>query len=505
MSGGGLSLVSGGAPPARPAAMNLAAFVLAAGEAAPERVAMVVARPQGAERWSHARLTAAVRGVAAGLLARGLVPGDRVLLRLSDGPEVPLAFLGAIAAGLVPMPTTAALTSAEVTALARRLAPALVVAGEGVARPEGDRPVLSADALRAMEAGPGADWHMGDPERPAYVLATSGTTGRPSLVVHAHRAILSRVLMRSAWQGLTAGDRVMHAGAMGWSYTLGAGFLDPIAAGGVAVVPLADAAALPLLARRHDVTILAAVPGIYRRLLRAGLPPLPRLRHGLSAGETLPPALRAAWRQATGTDLHEALGMSEISTWCSGSPARPAPEGTAGYPQPGRRVAILGEDGLPLPRGEPGVLAVARDDAGLALSYLDDPEGWQARFRGDWFVTGDLGVMAADGAIRTLGRADDLMNAGGHRVSPVEVEAAFEGLAGLAAIAVAEVPVASGASVIGAAFAGAVDEAVLAARAGERLARWKQPRLWRRIEALPLTRAGKLDRRAVAALLAAAP
>mgnify|MGYP006191981817 CR=1 FL=1 len=90
-----------------------------------------------------------------------------------------------------------------------------------------------------------------------------------------------------------------------------------------------------------------------------------------------------------GTDLHEAMGASEISTFLSGSPDRPAPMGTAGFPPPGRHVAILGDDG-PLPPGQPGALAVRRDDPGLFLGYLDDPDATHACFRGDWFLTGDM-------------------------------------------------------------------------------------------------------------------
>ncbi|MFN7053108.1 MAG: AMP-binding protein, partial [Gemmobacter sp.] len=116
---------------------------------------------------------------------------------------------------------------------------------------------------------------------------------------------------------------------------------------------------LPLLLKRFDATILAAAPGVIRQMLRTTLPALPKLRHGLSAGESLLPALRQDWRDRTGTDLHEALGMSECSTFISGSPARPAPEGCAGYPQPGRRVAVLGAEG-PVLRGEAGTLAVHR-------------------------------------------------------------------------------------------------------------------------------------------------
>lgn len=492
-----LSRVDDGAPPPCPAPFNLAEDVLAAGLATPDRIALQILRPVGAERWSHARLRAAVLGTGAGLLAQGLVPGDRVLMRLGNTADFPVLFLGAIAAGLVPVPTSAQLTAPEVTALADALRPALVVAGAGVARPAGDWALATeADLRRWHDLAPCA-FDRGDPGRLAYMVFTSGTTGRPRAVMHAHRAIRARRMMWDGWYGLTAADRVLHAGAFNWTYTLGTGLMDPWAAGATALIPAAgvDVAALPLLLKRFDATIFAAAPGVYRQMLRAPLPGLPKLRHGLSAGEKLPEATRAAWAQATGTPVYEAFGMSEISTFLSGSPARPAPDGTLGYPQAGRRVAILDAQGQPVPRGTPGTIAVDRRDPGLFLGYFEAPDDTAARFAGDWFLTGDTGVMAEDGAIAYLGRGDDMMNAGGYRVSPLEVEAAMAAHPAIQDCAAVEVRVKAEASVIALAYTGTpVTAGELAAFAAARLARYKQPRLWRHVETLPRGANGKLLR-----------
>lgn len=479
-------------------AFNMAAHVLARGAATPDRMAMQILRPTGAERWSYARLIAAVRGAGSGLLALGLAPGDRVLLRLGNSPEFPVAFLGAIAAGLVPVPTSAQLTGPEITAMAARLAPKLVVAAEGIALPEGETPVLPAAHLAAMADLAPCDWAMGDAERLAYIVFTSGSSGRPQAVAHAHRAILARALMHRGWEGLGPEDRLLHAGAFNWTYTLGTGLMDPWMLGATALIPAAGVTPeqLPLLLRRFDATIFAAAPGVIRQMLRATIPALPRLRHGLSAGERLIPALRQSWRDATGTDLHEALGMSECSTFISGSPDRPAPEGTAGFPQPGRRIAVLDATGAPATEGE---LAVAADDPGLMLGYLDAPEATAARLRDGWFMTGDRVRLTAEGAVEYLGRTDDQMNPGGFRVSPLEVEAALAGLPGIEELAVAEVELAPGTTVI-AAFCRSpapLDEARLKAEAAGRLARYRQPRIWQRVDALPRNANGKLDRRAL--------
>lgn len=478
---------------------NLAEHVLTAGLAMPDRLALAVVSSARADRWSHARLRRAVLGAAAGLLDRGVQPGDRVLLRIGNEPAFPIAYLACIAAGIVPVPTSAMLTEAEITRISNDIRPALVIAGAGIALPQDDTPRLAAHDLAAMGTLPPAAFQRGDPDRLAYIVYTSGTSGRPRAVMHAHRAILARAMMFDGWYGLRASDRLLHAGAFNWTFTLGTGLMDPWTLGATALIP-ADGTAIeqiPLLARRHGATIIAAAPGVFRRMLRADWAPLPELRHALAAGERLDPELRRQWQARTGTDLHEAMGMSECSTFLSGSPARPAPEGTAGYPQPGRRVAILSPEGQPLPAGKPGVLAVHRSDPGLFLGYLGQPDETAEKFQGDWFLTGDLAVAAEDGAISTLGRADDMMNAGGYRVAPAEVEDALAPVPGAGDVAVTELPVASGASIIAAFWTGPATTQAMRDAAEARLARYKQPREFIRIDALPRTPTGKINRRAL--------
>ncbi|NTT87477.1 class I adenylate-forming enzyme family protein [Tabrizicola fusiformis] len=482
--------------PPCPAPFNLAAHALARAGALADKSALQVIRPQGAERWSYGRLEAAVRGFGSALLARGLLPGERVLLRLGNSAAFPVGFLGAIAAGLVPVPTSAALTGPEVTRLAARIAPALVLAEAGVALPDHPAPVMTAAEVLAAEALPPCDWAMGDPDRLAYIVFTSGSTGAPLAVAHAHRALWARGMMHQGWEGLGEGDRLLHAGAFNWTFTLGTGLLDPWVNGATALIPGPGVmpAQLPLLMKRFDATILAAAPGVIRQMLKAPVPALPRLRHGLVAGEALAPSLRDQWRRATGTDLHEALGMSECSTYLSGNPARPAPEGFTGYPQPGRQLRLID-----------GQIALHRSDPGLMLGYLDAPEATAARFDGDWFLTGDLAEAGPDGALRFLGRADDMMNPGGFRVSPLEVEGALAGAEGVTDLAVCEIALRPGVSVIACAYVAAADlEPALIARADQSLARWKQPRLYRRLPALPRNANAKLNRRALRAELESA-
>ena len=478
--------------------MNLAEHVLRAGEARPDKLALSVVGPSRADRWSYARLITAVRGTATGLQRAGLQPGDRLLMRLGNTPGFPVAYLGAIAAGIVPVPTSAMLTGREVTKIAAEIDPAAIMAGDGIALPDHPAPIIPESALTAFAALPPADYTQGDPERLGYIVYTSGSSGQPRAVMHAHRAILARQMMFDGWYALKESDRLMHAGAFNWTFTLGTGLMDPWTLGATALIPAEGVALeqIPLLAARHGATILAAAPGVFRRLLRADWAPIPSLRHGLAAGERLDPGLRDAWLARCGTDLHEAMGASEISTFISGSPARPAPPGTAGYPQPGRHIAVLGEDG-PLPAGQPGALAVRRDDPGLFLGYLDQPQETAERFRGTWFLTGDQALIDKAGAVTLLGRADDIMNAGGFRVAPPEIEELLSSHPQAGDVAAAELQVGPGSSIIAAFFTGPADPEDLRALAEAGLARYKQPRAYIRVEALPRTPTGKINRRAL--------
>ncbi len=358
------------------------------------------------------------------------------------------------------------------------------------------------DVAALMNHSP-TDYVMGNPDRLAYLVFTSGSSGTPKPVAHAHRAIWARQMMWDGWYGLTPDDRVLHAGAFNWTFTLGTGLLDPWAIGATALIPAPGTApeALALLLKRHDATLFAAAPGVFRKLLAGDAPlPLPTLRHALAAGEKLPEALRSRWQAATGTTIHEALGMSECSTFVSGSPTRPAPEGTLGYPQPGRRIAIVTPEGAEVAPGETGILAIHRSDPGLMLGYLTQ-DGPDLPLTCDWFVTGDLVSADPDGALRYHGRRDDLMTTGGFRISPLEVEAAFQGALGLTDCAAAPVTVKADTAVIALAHVGDASEPDLRALAEARLARYKQPRLYIALSALPRSANGKLDRRALAQLL----
>ncbi len=360
---------------------------------------------------------------------------------------------------------------------------------------------MIAGAPRASFADTAAD-------DPAFLVYTSGTTAKPKGVLHAQRSAWGRRPMYQGWYGIGAGDRMLHAGAFNWTFTLGTGLTDPWANGATSIVYTGekDPAVWPRLIASTGATLFAAVPGVYRQMLKYADPTRDRLgalRHGLMAGETPPPGLFEDWEARTGRPLYEALGMSEISTYVSSGPDVPRRPGAIGKPQPGRRVAVLPLEGgtEPLPPDSEGLLAVHRSDPGLMLGYWRWPQEEAQVYRGDWFIGGDLAAMDADGYVTHLGRANDLMKAQGYRVSPLEVEAVLAEHPGIAEVACAEVAVRDDVSVI-AAFIVAKEGSSTDAReidrfAAERLAAYKRPRAIAFVAALPRTANGKLMRAAL--------
>ena len=495
-----LSVFSSTPHPACPAPFNLAAHVLAGGVLHGDTTALQVLRPDGAERWTYRQLIAAVRGFGTGLLKFGLGPGDRIILLLGNDAAFPITFLGAISVGIIPVPLSTQLTPPEIDKVLATVTPALILTSEGVALPTAATcPMLPASATFEISTLEPSPWAMGDPDRLAWMSFTSGTTGSARAVMHAHRSIWARQMARAGWTGLRQQDRLLHAGAFNWTYTLGVGLLDPWSLGATSLIPAAAVkpADLPALLARTEATIFAATPTVYRQMLRHPIPDLPHLRHALSAGEKLSDDVASLWRTATGTPIFEAYGMTECSIFISGSATRPAPPGTIGYAQGGRRIAILGPDHAPVPRGTPGMLAIDRTDPGVFLGYYGHNGDTTDRFSGEWFLTGDTASMAEDGAIVYLGRNDDMMNAGGTRVSPLEVEAVMADVPDLTEVGVTEVTVRPGVSVVACFYVAAhpIAEDILTAHAATRLARYKQPRIYVRIPALPRNANQKLLRR----------
>lgn len=474
---------TGELPPAR---LNLARYCLAGKPA--EKTALIIAGGS-TERWSYGALEDSVLRLAAGLRAQGVEAGERLFIRMGNSLDYALLFFAANAAGAVPIPASPMLTALEVDRLCR-LCGARFMAWDGVlALPDtaGLTLLTPEDVARLKLSAPGSYADTGADD-PAYLIFTSGTSGTPKGVLHAQRAVWGRRPMYQGWYGIGPDDVMLHTGAFNWTYTLGTGLCDPFANAATSVVYTGpkDAEIWGNLVESLGVTMIASVPGLYRQILRTGFSAPSTLRHGLTAGEALAIPIREAWRERTGLELHEALGMSEISTYISTSPSIPVRPGSPGKPQPGRSVRILAD----------GQIGVHRTDPGLLLRYWGE-----APPSGEWFATGDVGEIDADGYVWHRGRADELMNAGGFRVSPIEVETVLLQHPAVAEAGVREWRVSETASIIAAFIvpqAGqAPNEEAILAFVRERLAAYKCPKQIWFVTALPRTANGKLIRKAL--------
>jgi acetyl-CoA synthetase len=499
-----------------PAQFNMAAYAIGrAAKASPDKAALVVVtdptQVEPAEVWSFAALEDAVLRVAAGLADLGLTKGQRILIRLENTSAYALLFFGAIAGGYVPIPASTQLTEREADFLRVDSGASLVALADAITEtPDGAaiRTLRAADVDRLISFPRRAAYAETHANDPAFLIYTSGTTSKPKGVLHGHRSAWGRRPMVAGWYGMTADDRMLHAGAFNWTYTLGVGLTDPWANGATSIVYTGakDPALWPKLIATHRATIFAAVPSLYRQILKYAAPTaqsLGPLRHGLIAGESPPPDLFDDWHRATGRHLYEAFGMSELSTYISSSPGVARQAGFIGRAQAGRAVAILPVDGgsTPLGANEEGLIAIHRSDPGLMLGYWQRPAEEAEVMRGEWFIGGDLGVMNAAGYIAHRGRANDLMKALGYRVSPQEVEAVLAEHPGVAEVACTEVQVRADVSVIGAFIVKRtgvdVSADAIKAFAAERLAAYKCPREVVFIDTLPRTANGKLMRRAL--------
>lgn len=495
-----------------------------------ERVAMTVEdATHGADSITYAGLATATSRFAGFLHEIGLAAGERVLMRLPNSLAYPVTFLGALKAGAIAVPASTLLTAEEVAYLTRDAGATVIVADRPswptlrahleplptlrhvVLTGRGEVPTAGRLAVHDLAtlldaSGIHAEPHPTRAEDPAYLVYTSGTSGYPKGVLHAHRALLGHAPAWTHWFDFQAHDRILHSGKFNWTYVLGTGLMDPLYLGHTVIVyeGAASAAQWPRLIARHQATIFIGVPTIYRQILQktaAGAADVPTLRHCMCAGEHLSDDVLYGWRQRFGRDIYEAIGMSECSYYLSQSPRRPIRPGAAGFPQPGHTVALLDADLQLAPTHVEGMICIAEDDPGLFLRYWNLPQETAQVRRDGWFLTGDYARRDVDGYIWFLGRKDDIIKSFGYRVSPFEVERVLKDLPGVADCAVVGETDAPHKTLIVAYVVRLPDAELTAdtviAYAAEHLARYKRPHRVVFVDHLPRTPNGKVLRRAL--------
>lgn len=475
------------------------------------------------------------------LRKQGVAPGDRVLIRLPNSIDYPTAFLGAMKAGCIAVPTSTLLTAEEVMYLAKDSgAKALVMdkamwqslaAKVEAAKQDGLPATLAllsgagqrvaCEGVAALDLAPALDaitaWsapHATHADDPAYLVYTSGTTGYPKGVLHAHRALIGREPASEYWFNFDPHqvDRILHSGKFNWTYVLGSGLMDPLYRGKTVIVHEGknDANLWTRLIAKHKATIFIGVPTIYRQIVQKTTTTkadVPSLRFCMSAGEHLSDDMLTQWRERFGMDIFEAVGMSEFSYYLSQSVHRPIRAGSAGFAQPGHHIKLLNPDTREeVAPGEEGMIAIPDDDPGLFLRYWNlDEETAKYKHHG-YFFTGDYARIDGDGYLWFLGRRDDIIKSFGYRVSPYEVERVLKSHAAVADCACVGEEIEKDKLIVVAYVIAQPDQSVSAdelLRFGQQhLAAYKAPKRIYLAKDFPRTKNGKILRREIAPTLA---
>jgi benzoate-CoA ligase len=388
------------------------------------------------------------------LIGLGLHQEQRILLCLVDSIDFPTCFLGAIKAGIVPVPVNTMLTASDYAfmigdsraraiivsapllptieaALATLPAPhpIVIVAGEPPAGSSTDEARhRSLDAL--LDAAPPEPVDtLTHSDEPCFWLYSSGSTGRPKGTVHRHSSLINTAnLYAVPILGIAEQDVVFSAAKLFFAYGLGNGLTFPMAVGATTVLMAerATPAGVCRVLRQHRPSIFYGVPTLYGALLASpDLPAKPdlALRRCTSAGEPLPQDIGKRWSERTGCDILDGIGSTEMLHIFLSNRTGEVCYGTTGIEVPGYELKIVDEHGTIVPRGEIGDLLVRGPTS--ASFYWNNRTRSCGTFQGDWTRTGDKYCQDEQGRYVYAGRSDDMLKVGGIYVSPAEVESAL--------------------------------------------------------------------------------
>ena len=441
------------------------------------------------------------------LASHGVEPGDRVVVQTAKSAEAIALYAGSVQAGAVYLPLNTAYTGAEVAYFVNDAAPALIVcdpkdadAMQELAQ-KVDAQVLTLDVkgqgLLSDAAAKLADTFQTanrQPEDLAGLLYTSGTTGRSKGAMMSHRNLLSNAQsLTQLWQ-ITDQDQLLHALPIFHTHGLFVAINTSLLAGAtIRLMAKFDLDAV--LEALPQSTLMMGVPTFYTRLLaddRFTRDLTEGMRLFISGSAPLLAETHEAFSARTGHKILERYGMTETNMITSNPYDGDRVPGTVGYALPRVEVRVT-EDGAPVAAGQIGMIEVRGEN--VFRGYWNMPEKTKEELREDgFFITGDLGVMDADGRLTIVGRAKDLIISGGLNVYPKEVEDALNACVGVIESAVFGVPDADFGEAVLAAYVGTADEDQLAAELAETLARFKQPRRFIKMQELPRNTMGKVQK-----------
>lgn len=399
---------------------------------------------------SYGELDLKVRQFAAGLLAQGVQPEQRVLLVMHDSIDMPVAFLGALFAGVIPVPVNTLLPADNYAYMIKHSAAKMIVVSEallatvkealrlanqtipvvvtGHAATSNETSFSSLLEAKPLTIDQHADTHA---DQFAFWLYSSGSTGQPKGAVHTHANLYwTAELYGKPVLGLTEDDLVFSAAKLFFAYGLGNALTFPLSVGASTLLMAERATPASVFERlvKHQPTIFYGVPTLYVAMLAAAdLPQKSQvaLRLCASAGEALPREIGEKFSAHFGCDVLDGLGSTEMLHIFLSNRSGQVRYGTTGTPVPGYEMELRDELGHTVSVGNVGDLYIKGPSA--AHLYWTDRAKSIATFQGTWVKSGDKYILDEDGYYIYAGRSDDMLKVSGQYVSPIEVESALMG------------------------------------------------------------------------------
>ncbi len=391
-------------------------------------------------RWTYAELQAQANRIARVLVEDlGLVPGNRVLLRGANSPQLAACWFavvkaGGIAVGSMPLLRAKELTQIVVKAqVSHALCDARLAEELALAQP--NCPTLTqvlhfnspdAGGLDARAAAkPSTFDNVKTAQDDTCIIAfTSGTTGQPKGTMHFHRDVMAAC---ACWPKHVLrpvrDDVFIGSPPLAFTFGLGGLLLFPLSVGASTVLlENASPTALPAAIAQYRATVCFTAPTSYRAMSpQLAGHDLSSLKHCVSAGESLPAATRQLWKDASGIEMIDGIGSTELLHIFISHDEAHAKPGATGTAVPGYLACVLDDDGQPLPRGQVGRLAVKGPTGCRYLTFGGDDRQGQYVQNG-WNLTGDAYLVDADGYFVYQARTDDMIISGGYNIAGPEVE-----------------------------------------------------------------------------------
>ena len=371
---------------------------------------------------------------------QGLRPGDRMLVLVGRVPDWHAVLLASLRCGAVTVPCPVLLSADDLVHRAEQTRASFLVA-DRTTEPTVELAISRLDDPPTVIYVEDPRWHLRDypqiascevtySDEVAFIVYTSGTAEAPKAVVHTHASTHAARVQAEYWLDARPDDLIWSTAEAGWADSIWNSFLGPWSCG--AEIFLHEGQFDPRerleLVERFNVSVLCQAPFEFRQMAELEdieRHDLSRLHHAVSTGESLDPALITAFRQGFGITIHDGYGQTENALLIANPPGSEIRTGSIGRPTPGHDVAVIDENGLELPPGVEGEIAVRGRPPSLFLRYWDALEETEARFRDDWYLTGDRATRDYDGYFWLKGREEDVIASAGYRFGPLEVESAL--------------------------------------------------------------------------------